>query len=184
MDFRIPIIEYFIVLKRNEFIYEWCFPLALTTSLYFLCNDYINTEFVKFFISTTISLIAILLGFTIAAIAIFTTANQDRTPVLKVESERKILGKSITYFTLIYMNFVFSIISGTAILMMTILNLFLLSSVNINNPYMVKIVFIIFFLIVFGILQNILLSLRNITSLYLIFRVEVRKKVSEPSDIQ
>jgi len=157
-DFIFTILDYFSVIKKKEFIFEWILPLLAGIGTHFLGRTLcISENFLDSFISTIINVLAILVGFTIAAIAIFTTADLKNHELLSKKSKRKIEGKEITYFRFIYINLIFSSVAGLSALSLAVF-LLILKSFFIEE--------IILSILVFGILFNILLALRNISNLY------------------
>ena len=85
-DFSFTIIDYIFTIKEREVVYEWIIPLALSILVYFKVDDIpgitINFDFIKSIISILINMFAILVGFTMAAIAIFTTADISKSEIL------------------------------------------------------------------------------------------------------
>ncbi|SMC99673.1 hypothetical protein SAMN02746065_11987 [Desulfocicer vacuolatum DSM 3385] len=164
-DFSFTIIDYIFTIKKREIVYEWVVPLALSILVYFKINDIpgisINCDFIKSIISILINMFAILVGFTMAAIAIFTTADISKIEILGKESERKIHGKPISNYRFVFLNLIYSAISS---LFMLLLTLFFTVAL-----YFDKYSLLIIAVLCFGTLHVLLLSIRNITTLYFIF---------------
>lgn len=164
-DFSFAIIDYIITIKKREIVYEWLVPLAVSILVYFKINDIpgitINCDFIKQIISILINMFAILVGFTMAAIAIFTTADISKISILGKTSERKIHGKLITNYRFVFLNLIYSAISSLFMLLLAFFFTVLL--------YFDKYFLFIIAILCFGTLHVLLLSIRNITTLYFIF---------------
>lgn len=164
-DFIFTVFDYFSIIKKREIVFEWIIPLLVALIVYFWGKNNINSEFKKDILTTFIPMLtnifAILVGFTITAIAIFTTST-DKNEILDRESDREILGKKINYFRFVYANLIFSSIAGLSMLIITISSFFLLPTCLIKKELILAI-------LIFGTLLNILLAIRNTTNLYFIF---------------
>jgi len=164
-DFSFTIIDYIFTIKKREVVYEWIVPITLSVLVYFKIDDIpgisINCDFIKSIISILINMFAILVGFTMAAIAIFTTADISKIEILKKDSERKIHGKRISNYRFVFLNLIYSAISS---LFMLLLTLFFTIAL-----YFDKYSLLILAILCFGTLHVLFLSIRNITTLYFIF---------------
>lgn len=164
-DFSFTIIDYIFTIKKREIVYEWAIPLAFSILVYFKVEDIpgitINCDFIKSIISILINMFAILVGFTMAAIAIFTTADISKIETLRKESERKIHGKLISNYRFVFLNLIYSAISSLFMLLLTLLFTVVL--------YFNKYSLLILAILCFGTLHVLFLSIRNITTLYFIF---------------
>lgn len=164
-DFGFTIIDYIFTIKKREIVYEWLLPLGISFLVYYKIDDIpgikINCDFIKSTISILINMFAILVGFTMAAIAIFTTADISKVEILGKESERKIRGKKISNYRFVFLNLIYSAISS---LFMLLLTLFFTIAL-----YFDKYSLLILAVLCFGTLHVLFLSIRNITTLYFIF---------------
>lgn len=159
-DFTIPILDYFSVLSRSEFIFEWILPVIVSVLSLFLSDCIATDDFLKTFISSLTNVFAILVGFTITAIAIFTTADIEKHKFLGKLSNKEIHGVKILYFRFIYINLIFSSLSGILMIGLCLVSLFILPFVE-NK--------VVLAVLVFGALMNLLLAIRNATNLYFVF---------------
>lgn len=163
-DFTHTIFDYFSALKKREIVYEFVVPLFTSVMYYCYGFSLVPTDdiskFFSAFNSLLVNVFAILVGFTIAAIAIFTTVDHKKLDLLNKESDRKIHGNKISNFRFIYVNLIYS--AFASILMLA----FALSSVVLS--YAVKEQFLTT-LLVFGTMHILLLSMRNITTIYFVF---------------
>lgn len=165
-DFTHTVSDYFSALKKREIVYEFAIP-AVISAIYFKYGFPLVPVaekgvaiFFSSFNSLLINVFAILVGFTIAAIAIFTTVDTSKIELLKKDSDRKIDGAVISNYRFIYVNLIYS--AFMSILMLT----FTLSSVVLS--YAIKEQFLTT-VMVLGTMHILLLSMRNITTLYFVF---------------
>lgn len=164
-DFTFTILDYISTIKKREIVYEWLLPFLISLFVYFKAGDIpgikIDCEFIKSLISVLINLFAILVGFTMAAIAIFTTADVSKVPILQQLSEREIRGNKIKNYRFVFLNLIYSAISNLFMLMIT---LFFTIFLYFDKYSLLTLAFL-----TFGTLHVLFLSVRNITSLYFIF---------------
>ena len=146
-------------------VYEWLIPFILALLVFYKVDDIpgiqINCDFIKSTISILINMFAILVGFTMAAIAIFTTADISKIPILNTLSDREIHGNRISNYRFIFLNLIYSAISSLVMLLLTLVFTIFL--------YFDKYSLLILAVLCFGTLHVLFLSIRNITSLYFIF---------------
>ncbi len=154
-DFGFPILDYFIVTKRAEYIYEWGVPLVISIIICLFVK--VDIETIKAFSSLVVDMFAILIGFTITAIAILATIDIKKHSILSKSSKRKIFQDEISYFRFIYINLIFSCITGITIVCLALFSVIVSS---ILYPQLV------FFVLVFGVLFNLFLTIRNMTNIY------------------
>jgi hypothetical protein len=163
-DFNHTIVDYFSVLKKREIVYEFLTPLVLSGALFLFFDAVIPhgkvDTFFSAFSSLLVNVFAILVGFTIAAIAIFTTIDHDKIRFLTKLSDRVIHRARITNFHFIYINLIYSALASITMLIFTISSYIL--------SFILPLHFLILFL-VFGALHVMLLTIRNITTIYLLF---------------
>jgi len=137
----------------------------LALIVYFKVDDIpgikINCEFIKSILSILINLFAILVGFTMAAIAIFATADVSKIPILQELSDREIRGNRIKNYRFVFLNLIYSAI---ACLIMLLVTLFITIFLYFDKY---SVLFLSF--LTFGTIHVLFLSIRNITSLYFIF---------------
>lgn len=165
-DFLILVFHYFALLNRREVVYEWVIPGILTTGAALVanfCGFCIDTGFLKQFVGALINLFAILVGFTITAVAVFVTIDMAKNDFLSKASSRYIFGGPITWYHFIYLNLVYAIVVGVILLGLSLGSLLLLT---IDSG---KLSVAIFCVLTFGTAHLLLLSMRNITNLYFAF---------------
>ena len=163
-DFTHTIFDYFSALKKREMVYEFIVPLITALFYFYYGFSLVPSDdvpkFFSAFNSLLVNVFAILVGFTIAAIAIFTTVDHKKLDLLIKDSDRKIHGITISNFRFIYVNLIYSAFSSIVMLAFT------LSSVILS--YAIKEQFLTT-LLVFGTMHILLLSMRNITTIYFVF---------------
>ena len=161
-DYIFTILDYFSVIRKGEFVFEWITPLFVAAATYCFSQSHLHLteDVIKSFVSVLTNVFAILVGFTIAAIAIFTTADYEKNEILAKQSGRQIQGKGISYFRFVYINLIFSSVIGLLMLVLCLV-VFLLTPCLKED--------VILSVLIFGALLNILLALRNTTNLYFIF---------------
>lgn len=164
-DFTFTIADYLFTIKKREIVYEWILPFLISLLVFFKVEDIpgikIDCEFIKSTISILINMFAILVGFTMAAIAIFTTADITKIKILGELSERKIHGKNISNYRFVFLSLIYSAISSLFMLLLTLVFTIFL--------YYDKYSLLILAILSFGTLHVLFLSVRNITTLYFIF---------------
>lgn len=166
-DFTHTVIDYFSLLKKREIVYEFGIPV-IASIIFIASTDKIlpsgKTElsaFVTALVSLLVNVFAILVGFSVAAVAIFTSIDHSNNKILnKMSTDRTIKGKYVTNFRFVYANFIYSAFASIMMLVFTI-SCYLLAQIIIEK-YLVLI-------LIMGSLHVLLLSLRNITTLYFSF---------------
>lgn len=165
IEFFILIIDYFKTIKVKIFIYEWLFPLIICLAIYFNFDKMDMSSF-KSFKESTLNILGVLLGFSIAIITLIITTSNNNISTIKV-IQTKFQNKSntqLSLFELILVNFtytvtieIFVIISS---LLFPLLSHILYFSANLK--------LILYSFLVFFVIHILLITLRNITDLYLI----------------
>jgi hypothetical protein len=164
-DFSFTVVDYLSTIRKREITYEWILPIVLSILVYLKVEDIpgiqIDSKFIKNIISILINMFAILVGFTMASIAIFTTADVNKIEILGKLSDRKIHGKEISYYRFVFLNLIYSAISSLFMLLVTLIFTIFL--------YFDKYSLLILAILSFGTFHVLFLSIRNITTLYFIF---------------
>lgn len=156
-EFFIIIIEYLRNLRSNIRVYEVYIPLFISLLLSFFGKD---SKLDKF-LNSSITLISILVGFTIAAIAILLTSNLKSVEKSKETRTDKVevdfLKRPMTLFKLILSNLFYCILIGFFILIFGAICM----AFNVEN----KVAFIID---LFFTIHILLVIIRNLVNLFLI----------------
>jgi len=169
-DYSHTIHDYFSALKKREITYELFTPFVLSVLFYFLFDTIIphdKTEtFFSGFSSLLVNVFAILVGFTISAIAIFTTIDHEKIKFLTEENDRLVDGSKITNFHFIYINLIYS--GFVSILMLVATLSSCVFSFVLTEKALAS-------FLVFGALHVLFLSMRNITTIYILFAYFAKK---------
>ena len=165
IEFAILIIDYFKTLKRRDFIFEWSLPFLLCLLIFYLNynnkdikNDAINQS------SSLISLLGILIGFSIAVITLLITSNTKNIEEIKSKLTRySNVNKKVTLFDLLIITYTYTVISEIILL---IFNLFVPSIMKeICSLHKVS---ILNTLNLFGVMHVLFVTIRNVTNFYFI----------------
>lgn len=153
-EFLIIIFDYVRFLKFNQAVYEIFIPLILSILLFFIEHS-VFEEFLK----SSITFISILVGFTIAAVAILLTSNLKSIEQSKhVNSSYKdYSGKPVTIFMLYLINFFYCILVGFFIFVFDVVALVF----SVKND-------IFYAIILFFTIHVLLVIIRNLTNLFLL----------------
>lgn len=163
IEFLLLIFDYFRTLHRRNIYFEVILPLALSIVI-FICVRLNNSEscFTDYR-SNIVSLLGVLIGFSITAITLLITSNNSNIENLKKQESGYSIGRNkLNLFDLLLINFSYLLVVE---ILLVICNLFF-PAVNsfLNMTFATKLVF---FSLNSGILVHILLvNLRNICDLY------------------
>jgi hypothetical protein len=170
LEFLLLIGDYFRTLKRKYFLYEWVLPLCLCAVMFRLLDDcttvplaVIFVDFAKEFSETSVSLLGILVGFSITVITVLNTTNTPNIEAIKKIPTEFFIGKQKLFlFHLLLINLTYSVV-------MEILNLIF----NLCFPWILEKTSLAFLRVLlcvdlFFILHILLLNLRNMADFYFI----------------
>ncbi len=170
-EFLIPPFDYFWILKRREWVYEWIIPGLLS----FLVWKYFPIipggsaqpiDKLKDFAGLIINLVAILAGFTLAILTILVTASGDSITKLKsAKSATRSLNNSlISLYQETLNNFTFVVFVEFILLLYNVSIIVLIMAERAKswaNLFFALDLFLIFHIVA--------LNLRNITNIYFIY---------------
>lgn len=156
--------HYFKVIKKGEASFDLYLPIIITligSAILYLSHAVISEDNIKDLLQTIITLLSILVGFTIASIAILTTTTEH----LNKKTERFIGDKQINLYQLSTIFFIFSLLSE-------ILTLIIDLSALVLIFYEVKLIInhLNFFVALNILLVShiLFINIRNITNFYFI----------------
>ena len=156
--------DYFKTINKKIFVYEWIFPILIT----FLCaylGCILSFEIFEKFKESSINILGVLLGFSIAVITIITTGSgKNLEEIKKIKTNIVIGGTKISLYDLLLINFTYSVILEV-LLIISCLTMPLINKI-IFFSFDLKLFF--YSMMVFIVLHILLLTLRNITDFYLI----------------
>ncbi len=170
LEFLIPIKDYLVTLNLRELIFDWFIPIILSTIAYFFLIPGIAKTDILNFNGYVINALAILIGFSITCITILSTSSNDNIKALKErKSKRKIAGKLISLYQLIFITFSFVLFMEVIALLFNLIYFLIYSSSCINNYLR-----LFFALNLCFILHIVALNIRNISNFYFIHWNEER----------
>lgn len=162
-EWIILILDYFQSIKLNERVFDILIPFStgIIISIVCVCCDKVYFA-TKQLADVLISLISILIGFSVMLVTLLLTSGGAGIDELKKRNaDKKIHNKPISLFQKLHIQFTFSLISEISLLIIILLYYFLLTIVNLGD-------FQVFFLFIFIFMTlNILLSIfRGIVNIY------------------
>lgn len=164
VEYIYPIQHYFRIIKRNEAFFDLVLPIIIAVLGFYILSSHegvISNTDIKELLKTIITLLAILIGFTISSIATLATTSEK----LNQETKRKIGDKSINLYQLSNIFFIFALFSEIITLIINLSALMLISynvkllTDNLNSIVLINILLISHILF---------LTVRNITNFYFI----------------
>lgn len=165
IEFLFPIGDYFRTLNLKESVYEIFTPGVAAIIVYFkLLRPPVISGISEYF-SSILTLLAILIGFSIASVTVLATNSSSNVEELKkTMTERKIGGEKVSLFRLIIITFIFALLIELFSLIFNLTYGLLYKTGHlkwlIEEYYAVN---------VFLLLHIFLLNIRNITNFYFIF---------------
>jgi len=166
IEFLLLIIDYFRVIKRRDFLLDWLFPLVFALIFFFINVDN-NELFNKILVlsSNALSLLGILIGFSIAVITLLITANTKNIDEIKeVIVIRVNEYRTVSLFELMIITYSYSVIIE---IILVIFNLFI-PSLKLNTSAYCLTTNVIASIDILFILHVLFVTIRNITSFYFI----------------
>jgi hypothetical protein len=158
LEFVILIWDYLKTLNVRKVLYEILIPLIPIIITIFFFSEKLNIF--KEIVNTSIDIIGILLGFSIATITIFITGNGKNIDEMKSTKTNIIIGEeSISLYRLILINFGYSIVIEILFIL-----LYIVTPLFCNISSMI----VIYSIMVYMIIHVLLVTLRNMTDFYLI----------------
>lgn len=159
----LPITDYWMTLRFTEFLFDWLIPLCVGVVIYVRTPPALD-NFVSFN-GTVINLLAILVGFSITGITIFSTNDGSATARLKQRfSDRSISGTKLSLFQLLHLTLTYSLVVELITLVLT-LSFSYLSGLKFGITR-VSLFYSIDALLVMHVLA---VNFRNVTRIYFVF---------------
>lgn len=156
--------HYFKVIRKDEASFDLYLPIIITlvgSALLYFSHASISSDNTKDLLQTIITLLSILVGFTIASIAILTTAAEHLNKI----TERFIGKKQINLYQLSTIFFIFSLFSEIITL---IIDLSALVLIFYNEKMIINHLNVIVILNVLLVSHILFITIRNITNFYFI----------------
>lgn len=165
LEFFILIFDYYKTLNKRVLIYEWILPILFGTFIFILLTNGNSTSATKIFKDNSINLLGILAGFSITIITILTTGQSRNLEEIKKKETNFIINKKkISLFRLLLINFTYSVILESFLIIFCLTYPIILENSNFtkNQKY------VVFSILVTVIIHLLLLTIRNLTDFYLI----------------
>lgn len=165
-EWLVPFIEYVSTIKKEEAIYEWGLALFLGGLVFFLYNGTVNPA--NYYVGFIENVLAILIGFSIAAIAVITAGSSKNIEELKerkLREEKGFLfkldddGKKISLYQLLIIELTFAIGIEVFALLYNLIGQFFITGSYLQWYFSIDVFFVTW---------AILLTFRAMTNLFLV----------------
>jgi hypothetical protein len=174
LEFLIPIHDYLVTIKRREVVFDWVIPLLLGILIYFfVLKGSKYTDSIKQLNGYIISLLGILIGFSITSITLLVTSSNKNVEELQLKpsDNRKIGTQVINLYQLILINFTFVLMVEVFTLAINLIY----ALVDASGTKMADYWTIFYTLNTFLFSSIILMSVRNTTNIYFVFMKKNKK---------
>ncbi len=163
-EVKYPIKDYWKNLNLQEFLFDVGLPALMTCAIYCLLVRSISRAEMREFIGSILTVVSILMGFSIAAVTILASADGANIQELrKADSSRKAGSKRMKLFQVLTMYFVYGLIAELLTLGASIIY-YLLYVSNESLPG-AHLLFALILLLLFHVL---LVIIRSVTSFYFV----------------
>jgi hypothetical protein len=181
LEFLIPIKDYWATLKTREVIFDWLIPLVAASFIYvFVLKNSNYTDSIKQFNGYIITLLGILIGFSMTSITLLVTSNGKNIERLQETptDERRIGKQLINLYQLVLINFVFVLMVEIFSLLINLI--FSLVDTVSDKP---KEIWMYFYAVnVFLLLNIVLLTIKNTTNIYFVFLANKKNRQHKTSN--
>ena len=161
----IPVLDYFLTLKLDEFLYDLFFPMACAIGIYFIVLKDMVIGGMFDFIGTLVAILTILIGFSITSLSVIASnGSQNIIDLKQTSSERKIIGQEISLYQLLIITNTYSIIIEIVSLLFNLAFLFICKAKLPHFPFSIY-----YSVNIFLLMHVFLLILRNSTNIYHVF---------------
>lgn len=170
LEFLFLISDYFRTLKRRYVVFEWVFPFALSCAMFYLVKCELTvqgakdlTDFVRKFSETAVTLLGILIGFSVTVITILNSSDTENIRHIKEAPTDHFIGKQKLFlFHLLLINLTYAVVIEILSLLCNLCFPWILEKASLISLKVLV-------CIDFGfILHVLLLNLRNITDFYFV----------------
>jgi hypothetical protein len=168
LEFLYPIRDYLKTLKLNEFLFDIGLPILIGTVVGYLIFEYncsILTTSADSLFKTVITLLSILIGFTVSSITILTSTGHK---LEQIQTKRKIGKTTINLYQLTNIIFIFTLFSEIITLVINLIAVIMISyglniiENNLNELLILDLVLLSHVL---------LLNIRNMSNFYFILHI-------------
>ena len=177
LEFLTPIKDYITTLKQREFVFEWFVPFIVALLIYVcILKESSYTESIKQFNGYIITLLGILIGFSMTSVTLLVTSNSKNIERLQETlTNRKVETQLINLYQLVLINFVFVLMIEIFTLLINLI--FSLIDTVSDKP---KEIWMYFYSInIFLLLNIVLLSIRNTTNIYFVFLANKKSSTTQ-----
>jgi hypothetical protein len=169
LEFLLPIKHYFSTLNKNETVFDLIIPIIfgiIGVAIGLHLNIFIDKNNSIEFFKTLITLLSILIGFSITSLTIIASTSKLTDTLMSVSTERKIGYNKINLYQLMNITFIFALFSEIFTLILNLCAVLLVSSNIILDIKYVNIIILIDIILITHIF---LINIRNITNFYFVF---------------
>lgn len=172
LEFLLLIGDYFKTLNRRSVVFEWLLPFVLACFTYYHLGDDVKIfELARKLNDTSITLLGILVGFSITVIAILNTSNSKNIEEIRErETEYKVGGRKISLFQLVLINMTYSVVIEILYLIFSLCIILFWGHFGIYSMKTILCANLFF------VLHILFLNIRNITGFYFVLFKNQKKK--------
>lgn len=165
LEFFLLISDYYKTLNKRVILYEWLLSILIGVGVFYILSYGNSTNSTNVFKDNSINLLGILAGFSITIITILTTGqSKNLEEIKKKETDFVINGTKISLFRLLLINFTYSVILESFLIIFCFTYPIILENFNIEKTTK----YLFFSMLVSSIVHLLLLTIRNLTDFYLI----------------
>ena len=165
LEYLEPIFDYFDSVGKQEAFHDWLLPLGLSLLTYFFLLDNLDFHSLRTIAGHLVSVLAILIGFSITCLTILIAGGGERIRELQSSKSKKtIRGKNASVFQILLVNLSFLLFLEFFCLSYSFVFI-LFEGVKCFSTYSQE----IYTLGIFLAIQVFLINIRNITNLYFVF---------------
>ncbi|AHM59213.1 hypothetical protein D770_04730 [Flammeovirgaceae bacterium 311] len=172
LEFFYVIADYFKTLDKRKAIFEWLIPLLISIIILVFIKDDSQQKLLESLCSNAVSLLGVLIGFSIASVTLLATSTSDNmVRIRSIQTKYKIGKKPLTLFSLLHVNFTYAIVIEVAAVVFALIVSYVAGGGVQDGSSK-----LLFGTIMFLILHVLFLNMRNITDFYFILMAEADKK--------
>ncbi len=165
LEFFILIFDYFKTLKLRTILYEVVIPLIISSFAFYLLYTGKDTSMCNNFRDNVLTLLGILLGFSITIITILTTGNSKNLGAIQDKETKHVIGgKKVSLFDLLLINFTYSVVLEIILIIVLLLQPLIFANFSFSMIFKT----IGFATLSGAVVHVLLLTMRNLTDFYLI----------------
>lgn len=160
--FLFPISDYFVTIKKSEFVTDFILPLIFTIIIHFTIIVNITDTDIIDNLGNIINLLAILIGFSITCITLLSSTGSKNVDDLKhKDTNRKIAGIPVTLYRLLLISFTY-----ITIVEIFALSLNLVSSLMYSTAHFRRYLILFYTIDAYLLIHIVFVNVRNVTNIY------------------